>query len=198
MNQELIDKSLSLTLENFYLALVTTEKWLTRLNYQQKVHVPCMLSHSIMCPTLCGPMDCSLPVSSWNISRQEYWSGLPFPTPGDLPDPGTKLKSLTSPAVAGRFFTTTTIREGKPTCSMESSNSDFQRKRKKPKRDFVLSATWNIFVGDKRQELGSADDGREVGPQRDDPSSLSAHYWGLWRDVGLSVLTLGGSQAKWE
>ena len=35
--------------------------------------------------------------------RQEYWSGLPFPSPGDLPDPGIKL---ISPALAGRFFTT--------------------------------------------------------------------------------------------
>ena len=37
------------------------------------------------------------------FSRQEYWSGLPFPTPGDPPDPGIKP---TSPALAGRFFTT--------------------------------------------------------------------------------------------
>ena len=35
--------------------------------------------------------------------RQEYWSGLPFPTPGDLPDPGIKP---VSPALAGGFFTT--------------------------------------------------------------------------------------------
>ena len=34
--------------------------------------------------------------------RQEYWSGLPFPSPGDLPDPGTEPISL---ALAGRFFT---------------------------------------------------------------------------------------------
>ena len=34
---------------------------------------------------------------------QEYWSGLPFPSPGDLPHPGIEL---TSPALAGRFFTT--------------------------------------------------------------------------------------------
>ena len=39
------------------------------------------------CPTLCDPMDCSLP-GSMGFSRQEYWSGLPFPSPGDLPDPG--------------------------------------------------------------------------------------------------------------
>ena len=38
--------------------------------------------------------------------RQEYWSVLPFPTPEDLPDPGIKLGSLASPALAGGFFTT--------------------------------------------------------------------------------------------
>ena len=40
------------------------------------------------------------------FSRQEYWSGLPFPTPEDLPDPGMEPESLASPALAGRFFTT--------------------------------------------------------------------------------------------
>ena len=39
------------------------------------------------------------------FSRQEYWSGLSCPPPGDLPDPGIKPTSLTSPALAGGFFT---------------------------------------------------------------------------------------------
>ena len=43
---------------------------------------------------------------SMEFSRQEYWSGLPFPTPLDLPDPGIIPKSLGSPALADRFFTT--------------------------------------------------------------------------------------------
>ena len=38
--------------------------------------------------------------------RQEYWSRLPFPTPGDLPEPGVEPTSPESPALAGRFFTT--------------------------------------------------------------------------------------------
>jgi len=42
--------------------------------------------------------------------RQEYWSGLPFPSPGDLPNPEIKLMS---PMLAGRFFTTEP--PGKPT-----------------------------------------------------------------------------------
>ena len=41
------------------------------------------------CPTLWDPMDCSPPSSSsMEFSRQEYWSGLPLPSPRDLPDPG--------------------------------------------------------------------------------------------------------------
>ena len=40
------------------------------------------------------------------LSRQEHESGLPFPSPGDLPDRGIELTSLASPALAGRFFTT--------------------------------------------------------------------------------------------
>ena len=42
---------------------------------------------------------------SMGFFRQEYWSGLPFPSPGDLPDPGIKPASLVSPALAGGFFT---------------------------------------------------------------------------------------------
>ena len=40
------------------------------------------------------------------FSQQEYWSGFPCPPPGDLPDPGVEPASLMSPALAGRFFTT--------------------------------------------------------------------------------------------
>ena len=43
---------------------------------------------------------------SMEFSRQEYWSGLPFPTPGDLPDPEIKLMSFAFPALAGGLFTT--------------------------------------------------------------------------------------------
>ena len=48
------------------------------------------------CPTLCDPMDCSLPGSSVHgIFQAIYWSGLPFPSPGDLPNPGIEPGSLT-------------------------------------------------------------------------------------------------------
>ena len=47
---------------------------------------------------------CQFPLST-GFFRQEYWSGLPCPPPGDLPNPGIQPMSLTSPALAGRFFT---------------------------------------------------------------------------------------------
>ena len=60
------------------------------------------------CLSLCDPMDyiaCLVPLSM-GFSRQEYWNGLPFPSPGDFPDPGIELTSLMSPALAGGFFIT--------------------------------------------------------------------------------------------
>ena len=54
-----------------------------------------------------GPQPARL-LCPWGFSRQEYWSGLPFPSSGDLPDPGTKPGS---PASAGRFFTVGATRE---------------------------------------------------------------------------------------
>ena len=54
---------------------------------------------------------------SMGFSKQEYWSGLPCPPAGDLPDPGIEPASLTSPALAGGFFTTSATWEP---CMMES------------------------------------------------------------------------------
>ena len=49
-----------------------------------------------------GTVACQAPLSM-GFPRQEYWSGLPFPSPGDLSDPGIEPKS---PALAGLFYTT--------------------------------------------------------------------------------------------
>ena len=63
----------------------------------------CMLQ---LCLTLCDPWTIAKQAPlSIEFSRQKYWSGLPFSTPGDLPDPGFKPASLPSPALAGIFFT---------------------------------------------------------------------------------------------
>ena len=64
------------------------------------------------CPTLrphrLQPHQASL---SMEFSRQEYWIGLPFPTPGDRPNPGMEAVSPASPALTGGFFTTSATRE---------------------------------------------------------------------------------------
>ena len=62
-----------------------------------------------LCLTLCDPMDCSLPGSS--VHRIFQASELPCPPPGDLPNPGIEPASLMSPALAGRFFATSTTWE---------------------------------------------------------------------------------------
>ena len=60
-----------------------------------------MCTHTQLCLTLCNPMDYSPPGSSVHgVFQVGYWSALPFPSPGDLPNPGIE------PVLAGRFFTT--------------------------------------------------------------------------------------------
>ena len=68
------------------------------------------------CPTHCNPMDYTAlqPPLSVEFSKQEYWSRLPLPPPGDLPEPGIKPTSLACPALAGRSFNTEP--PGGPSC----------------------------------------------------------------------------------
>ena len=63
----------------------------------------CVFSVAQSCPALCLPVDCSLPGSSVHGKN-----GLPFPHPGDLPDIEIEPTSHISPALADRFFTTST------------------------------------------------------------------------------------------
>ena len=72
-----------------------------------------MLSHAMLFATL-WTVACQAPLSM-RFPRQEHWNWLPFPTPGDLPDPGIEPASL---ALAGRFFTTEP--PGKPYCTVDS------------------------------------------------------------------------------
>ena len=71
-----------------------------------------------LCLTLCNPMDYSPPGSSMEFLSQKYWRGLPFPMPGDLPDPGIESGP---PALVGRFFTTEPPK--KPQYSSLNTNS---------------------------------------------------------------------------
>ena len=69
------------------------------------------------------------------FSRQEYWSGLPFPSPGDLPDPGMELRS---PALAGGFFTSEP--PGKPYFNIPGI-----KKKKRKCREFPVGPVVRIW-----------------------------------------------------
>ena len=85
MNQEVIIKALA------YIQVVKNTICVCALSQVWLFVTPWTVTHQV-------PL-------SMEFSRQEYWSGLPFPFPGDLPDPGIEPVSLSSPALAGRFFT---------------------------------------------------------------------------------------------
>ena len=86
----------------------------------------CMLAKLLQsCPTLSNPC--------MGFSRQKHWSGLPCPSPGDLPYPKIKPVSLKSPALAGGFFTTRTTWES-PRHNLATKHTNKQKKdRKWPK-----------------------------------------------------------------
>ena len=79
-------------------------KWLKKhsTSYRKKYN---LCSVSLWCLTLWPHRPYKSPLSI-EFSRQEYWSRLPFPPPGDLPDPRNEHASPVSPALAGIFFTT--------------------------------------------------------------------------------------------
>ena len=71
---------------------------------------PCMHAKLLQsCPTLCNSMNCSLPGSSVHgILQARILSGLPFPPPGDLPDPGIEPASPEAPALQADSYCWTT------------------------------------------------------------------------------------------
>ena len=96
---------------------------------------PLLCSHSVVSDPW-RPMD---PRRAFHVllskgfSRQEYWSGLPFPTAGDLPNPGTEP---TSPALAGGSFTVLAIRE---------ALTDLRHHPKKPEHKDKRPQLWSEF-----------------------------------------------------
>ena len=77
------------------------------------VHACSVVSDSVTPSTVAH----QVPLSG-GFPRQEYWSGLPFPPAGDLPNPGIEPVSFASPTLAGEFFTTAPL--GKPHNSSEN------------------------------------------------------------------------------
>ena len=77
------------------------------------VHFALQLRVSLLHHNLLTSVSCIVPILgqttpplSMEFSSQQYGNGLPFPPPGDLPDPWIKPASLASPVLAGRFFIT--------------------------------------------------------------------------------------------
>ena len=94
----------------------------------------CVYVCAQLCTTLCTPLP-------MEFSRQEYWSGLPFHTPGDLSDPGIKSMSLVPSALAGKFFTTFTTSEAPLTHKQNAITNVFKLHKsqyKKPYKGFML------------------------------------------------------------
>ena len=89
------------------------------------------------CPTLCNPWTVAHQAPpSMGFSRQEYWSGLPFPSPGDLPDPGIEPRSPTLQADA-----LTSAPPGEPHKTPKLSKMGaFQKK-------FQMPARWEQLSG---------------------------------------------------
>ena len=117
------DHSMTTSLRNLEFSILRNKPWNTpQLNvHKRKLLLKCisfkntknnkiplfMLTKSLQsCPTHCDPMDRSPPGSSGHgILQARYWSGVPRPPPGGLPDPRITPTSLMSPALAGGFFT---------------------------------------------------------------------------------------------
>ena len=98
-----------------------------KIQFGNKMYVVCMLSH-FSCVrlfavlwTLCNPVAWYSSPLSMGFSRQEYWSGLPCPPPGDLPDPGTKPASLLLHWQVGSLLL---VPPGKPKISTYETNGN--------------------------------------------------------------------------
>ena len=95
--------------------------WVVRARAAPAFRRACLLSHFSHVWLFATPWTVTCQASlSMRFSRQEYWSGLPCPPPGDLPDPGIEPTSLMSPVLKGGFFTSSATWEA-PALGMEAS-----------------------------------------------------------------------------
>ena len=116
------------------------------------------------------------------LSRQEYWSGLLCPPPGDLPDSGIEPKSLSSPALAGRFFTTSAAWEAhSPQFGSNTTLSFYSCYRLL----FIFTERWSGDICRDLNEAGSSE------PLGSDESSLPDYLRLTLREIcnGLPRVT---------
>ena len=119
------------------------------------------------------------------FSRQEYWSGLPCPPAGDLPNPGMEPPSLMSPVLAGGFFT------------ISATWSPYRDSNKEEKRSLFWGGTWKCRTGMSTGDGGQSLEGLGVLPA----SKMGwRHHFplaGLVHVLGSVPLLLGASES-WQ
>ena len=94
-----------------------------------------LFSHSVMSNSFVTPWTAAHQSPLYvEFSKQEYWSGLPFPPPGDLPNPGIEPMSPASPALAGWFFTA-------ESALITEVGIDRKKGNRWVKHDFILTAS---------------------------------------------------------
>ena len=81
----------------------TQETWVQPLGWKDLLKEGMATCFNIFARTISGTEEPG-GLQSMGLSRQENWSGLPFPSPGDVPHSGIEPMSLVSPALAGGFF----------------------------------------------------------------------------------------------
>ena len=112
---------------------------------------------------------------SMGLSRQEYWSGLSCPPPGNLPNPGTETVSLSSLALVGEFFTTSTTWEALGSRIGTENITSFQRTRKECRTSQVVLEVKNppANARDIRDKSSVPGWGRSSGGGHDNPLQYS-------------------------
>ena len=124
---------------------------------RRQIHL--FFSHKVVSDSFATPQTIAhLAPLSVGFTRQEYWSGLPLPSPGHLPNPRTEPQS---PALTGRFFTT--VPPGKPQLcllafilNMKSSKAWWQwsnkmQTKKTDELTALLYTNWNFISGKKKR-----------------------------------------------
>ena len=113
---------------------------------------------------------------SMEFSWQEYWSGLPYPSQVDLPDPGIEPGSLNSPALAGRLFTTRATWEAPLTCylDLKRTPTSIVEKAMAPHSSTAWKTPWVEEPG-RLQSMGL------LGVRHDWATSLSLFTFIHWR-----------------
>ena len=105
-------------------------------------------------------MDCSPPGSSVHgISQKEYWSGLPFPSLGDLPNLGVKPVFLASPALAGRILTISTTWEALSNC--------LRQEKTLPRIDYLKGPHMSVLLADLNQSNQPEENNYNLKPTQD-------------------------------